>query len=84
MGETGASAAGESRKNLEDLLKRIGQEPANDWGFRTEPEKVLWVLGRIANGYKVRVETVFKNVKKGVVAKRQLRRTAKSGEQAKA
>jgi hypothetical protein len=74
----------ERREKLEDLLKRIGREPASEWGFKTEGEKMLWVFGKMAEGLKTRAETAFENAKKKINEKKKVRQAAKHAPEAKA
>jgi hypothetical protein len=69
MAETSVKAS-EQRDKLDDLLKRVGREPASDWGFTSEGEKLLWLVGKMADVFKVRAQLVFADAKQRVSARK--------------
>lgn len=62
---------------LEDLLKRIGREPAGEWGFKTEREKIIGVLGKMVEVFTTRAQTALDNAEKRLKARKALRQDAK-------
>lgn len=66
-----------ARQTLEDLLKRVGREPASEWGFKTEREKMVWVLGKMVEVFTTRAQTALDNAEKRMKARKALRRDAK-------
>ena len=66
-----------ARETLEALLKRIGREPASEWGFKTEREKMVWVLGKMVEVFTTRAQTALDNAEKRMKARKALRRDAK-------
>lgn len=65
------------REKLEDLLKRIGREPASEWGFKTERQKMVWVLGKMVEVFTTRAQTALDNAEKRMKARKALRQNAK-------
>ncbi len=65
------------RERLEDLLKRIGREPASEWGFKTEREKMVWVLGKMIEVFTTRAQTALDNAEKRMKARKAVRQNAK-------
>ncbi len=65
------------REKLEDLLERIGREPASEWGFKTEREKMVWVLGKMVEVFTTRAETALDNAKKRMQGRKLRRQNAK-------
>jgi hypothetical protein len=65
------------REKLDDLLMRIGREPASEWGFKTEREKMFWVLGKMVEVFTTRAQTALDNAEKRLKARKALRQDAR-------
>lgn len=54
QGREGAGGEEDDREQLEELLNRVFRDPASRWGFTSEREKIVWVLGKLARGLTAR------------------------------
>ena len=51
------------RRQLEELLERAVREPASRWGFRSENEKIVWLLSKLARGLTSRAEASLREAR---------------------